>query len=768
MQVEFDRYSLTIDGERKLIRSGSLHYFRLPDPELWRDRIEQMRQAGLNAVDLYYPWNYHSEVPGEYSFSGFRDIDRLHQMIDEAGLYLIARPGPYVCAEIDLGGLPAWLLREPGVTLRCRSAAGFAYSSAFMEAVGQWFAQVLPRIARCRGLLLLQVENEYTLPAPMSTLPRDLADLLFRWFGVRPVAAVLMRLDAVRRRLRRASASDSLERARGRGQTNAYMRELFGLARAAGIEVPIFHNDLSSDRGRQSDVDLMAIDRYPITDFRRDWRNRRDVFASFRGDEAGLDRHRPDNPVFFPELQGGWYDGWGGPGYARVRELLGPEAIENATVAALAERATLWNYYVFCGGVTWGYMSSPDVYSSYDYGAPVPESGRTGARYRAVSRLNEFLKAYESELVRTDRVEAEPWCPEHLATRQGPTRRFVFLRNARREPRGLPTPEPMRSELAPWEAQIRVYTPDGKLEAVSPEPEKPLPLAPPPRTPLPALEEWSFTGASPQLDPAYDDSGWATIPPERVEACVGFDIDALGLHYGFAWYRGSFRGPLDRLLLDARHCWAVWINRELIAAGDQFRNPLGVGPDGARLERIDLRPCVWNAGANVIVICVESLGHNKGFADDARNPRGIVRLDTGSTPISWKFRGGLVRGERGMNPIVAFSGIERGTPASVALPHAWEADPAGVGLYETRFRLDGLNPGRGAIGAVFDPGRGKANLYLNGHLLGRYWPERGPQIRFLLPWGILDPSAENHLAIALWKRTPRAALGKVRLELLDV
>ena len=94
MQVEFDRYSLTIDGERKLIRSGSLHYFRLPDPELWRDRIEQMRQAGLNAVDLYYPWNYHSEVPGEYSFSGFRDIDRLHQMIDEAGLYLIARPGP--------------------------------------------------------------------------------------------------------------------------------------------------------------------------------------------------------------------------------------------------------------------------------------------------------------------------------------------------------------------------------------------------------------------------------------------------------------------------------------------------------------------------------------------------------------------------------------------------------------------------------------------------------------------------------------------------
>ena len=121
-----------------------------------------------------------------------------------------------------------------------------------------------------------------------------------------------------------------------------------------------------------------------------------------------------------------------------------------------------------------------------------------------------------------------------------------------------------------------------------------------------------------------------------------------------------------------------------------------------------------------------------------------------------------------MNPVVAFSGIERGGSESVALPHAWEAEPAGVGLYETSFRLDGLDPGRGAIGAVFDPGRGKANLYLNGHLLGRYWPERGPQVRFLLPWGILDPSGENHLAIALWKRTPRAALGKVRLELLGL
>jgi beta-galactosidase len=67
---------------------------------------------------------------------------------------------------------------------------------------------------------------------------------------------------------------------------------------------------------------------------------------------------------------------------------------------------------------------------------------------------------------------------------------------------------------------------------------------------------------------------------------------------------------------------------------------------------------------------------------------------------------------------------------------------------------------------VFDPGRGKANLYLNGYLIGRYWPERGPQQRFVLPLGVLEADQENHLAIAVWKRSQRAALGKVRLELI--
>jgi len=163
------------------------------------------------------------------------------------------------------------------------------------------------------------------------------------------------------------------------------------------------------------------------------------------------------------------------------------------------------------------------------------------------------------------------------------------------------------------------------------------------------------------------------------------------------------------------------------------------------------------------VILVESPGHNKGFADDWRNPRGIVHLDTGATSIAWRFRGGLVRGERGMNPLVAFQAVERTGGEEVVLPHGWTGEPAGLGLYETEFELQGVDPKRVALSLGFDPGHGKANLYLNGHLIGRCWPERGPQTRFLLPWGVLRADGENQLAIVVWKRSDRAALGKVRL-----
>jgi glycosyl hydrolase family 35/beta-galactosidase-like protein len=760
LRVELDRHSLRVDGRRVIVRAGSLHYFRLPARALWRDRIAAMRDAGLSAIDVYYPWSYHAERPDELDFAGLRDVDHLHDLIEEAGLFLIARPGPYICAEIDFGGLPAWLLRDPALIPRCRTREGFVYSRAYMAEVRRWFRAIVPKIAERRNLLLFQIENEFSVPSPVAALESGLADLLFRWLGSRTVARL-----ANARWLRRWTLES---RVAGAGQHNPYLRELYREARALGVRVPIFHNDVQARRGRQHDVDMLALDRYPITNFRGDWRGDPHTFDAFAGDEAALDEQgRPENPVFYPELQAGWYDGWGGAGYARVREALGADGIDATTKAALAARATLWNYYVFAGGVTWGYLASPDVYTSYDYGAPIGESGATGERYEAVRRLNEFIAAHERDLAATDPdPEHRPLCAQHFATRLGQANRYVFLRNPTRAPARLAgLPESERSELAPWETQIRVYArASGELLAVSPGLPRPAPAPKVVPPVLPRLESFLFSDAAPQLAPGYDDSSWTALPQRQVEAGAT-DLDSLGLHWGFVWYRGRFAGPLDRLLLDARHSWAVWINGQLAAAGDQLRNPLGVGADGARARAVSLRRAAIASDAeNTIAIAVESLGHNKGFADDGAHPRGLVSIDTGATRVRWRVRGGLVRGEHGLTPVVDFGAVERARSAEVVLPHGWTGGPEGVALYETRFRLEGIDPKHCALALAFDPGHGKANLYLNGFLLGRYWPERGPQRRFSLPWGVLSPDDENHLAIALWKRSKRAALGKLRLE----
>ncbi len=107
--VTFDGYSFKVDGQRVYLWSGEFHYFRLPSPDLWLDIFQKMKAAGFNATSLYFDWDYHSAKPGQYDFSGVRDVDKLLDYAQQAGLYVIARPAPYINAEVDSGGLPGWL-----------------------------------------------------------------------------------------------------------------------------------------------------------------------------------------------------------------------------------------------------------------------------------------------------------------------------------------------------------------------------------------------------------------------------------------------------------------------------------------------------------------------------------------------------------------------------------------------------------------------------------------------------------------------------------
>lgn len=169
-----------LDGEPFQIRAGSIHFARV-HPDQWRDRIRKAKQMGLNTVETYIMWNFHSPQKGTYDWSGWRDLGRFLDLIQEEGMWAIVRPGPYVCAEWDNGGLPTWLTSDPEVELRKENAA---YMAAVREYMAQIGAIVAPRMIDAGGpIILMQVENEYGAYGDDKQYLRDLVDL-YRDVGI--------------------------------------------------------------------------------------------------------------------------------------------------------------------------------------------------------------------------------------------------------------------------------------------------------------------------------------------------------------------------------------------------------------------------------------------------------------------------------------------------------------------------------------------------------------------------------------------------------
>jgi beta-galactosidase len=158
--------------------SGAIHYFRI-HPGEWSARLDQAVKFGLNTIETYVPWNLHEPRHGKFNFVGIADLEHFIREVAEHDLDLILRPGPYICAEWENGGFPAWLTGRKDVEIRCMN-------QPYLDEVEHWFAELLPRVVpfqKTSGgpICAMQVENEYGSYAGDHEYMYAVRDLLVKY-----------------------------------------------------------------------------------------------------------------------------------------------------------------------------------------------------------------------------------------------------------------------------------------------------------------------------------------------------------------------------------------------------------------------------------------------------------------------------------------------------------------------------------------------------------------------------------------------------------
>lgn len=322
-KVTFDKNSFMVDGQRLNVWSGEIHYWRAPDVNSWRDLFQKMRANGYNAVSLYFFWGLHQSKEGgpfDFSKGTIKDLDLLLTMAQEEGLYVIARPGPYVNAEISMGGLPAWMTNYSG-GLRTTDPKVLAASKAWLHAFNQIASKHL--VTKGGGsVLLYQVENELL--------------------------------------------SDNAAR-------SAFLKSLVSQVKSDGIDVPLFHNDYGlGGRFKNTSLygtDFYAYDKYPVGFNCSAGRNRID------DSEATFRSYAPNSPHFITESQGGAFTPWGASYNASDCYTYTDEGFTRQWgVHNIGNGVTAFNYYMAYGGTNWGWTGAPaSGFTSYDYGAGITE-----------------------------------------------------------------------------------------------------------------------------------------------------------------------------------------------------------------------------------------------------------------------------------------------------------------------------------------------------------------------------------------------------------
>ena len=323
-RFEAGKGTFLLNGKPFVVKAAELHYPRIPKP-YWDQRIKLCKALGMNTVCLYVFWNSHEPQPGVYDFTEQNDLAEFCRLCQQNDMYVILRPGPYVCAEWEMGGLPWWLLKKKDVRLRESDPYFIERVALFEEAVAKQVKDLT--IANGGPIIMVQVENEYG----------------------------------------------------SYGEDKGYVSQIRDIVRANfGNDIALFQCDWASNFTLNGLDDLI-------------WTMNFGTGANVDQQFAKLKQLRPNSPLMCSEFWSGWFDKWGANHETR------PAADMIKGIDDMLSRGISFSLYMTHGGTNWGHWAganspgfAPDV-TSYDYDAPISESGQTTPKYWA---LREAMAKY--------------------------------------------------------------------------------------------------------------------------------------------------------------------------------------------------------------------------------------------------------------------------------------------------------------------------------------------------------------------------------------
>ncbi|MCK8621365.1 beta-galactosidase [Prevotella sp. E13-27] len=322
-----------LNGQPFIVKAAEVHYPRIPRP-YWEHRIKMCKALGMNAICIYIFWNIHEQQEGVFDFTGNNDVAEFCRLAQKNGMYVIVRPGPYVCAEWEMGGLPWWLLKKKDIKLRERDPYFMERVKIFEEKVGEQLADLT--IQNGGPIIMIQVENEYGSYGEDKPYVSEIRDCLREIYRPTP-----------------------LPHREGPGE---------GLL--------LFQCDWSSNFTKNGLDDLV-------------WTMNFGTGANIDDQFRRLGELRPNAPKMCSEFWSGWFDKWG----ARHETRPAKDMVEG--MDEMLSKGISFSLYMTHGGTSFGHWAganspgfAPDV-TSYDYDAPINEYGLATPKFWELRKMME-------------------------------------------------------------------------------------------------------------------------------------------------------------------------------------------------------------------------------------------------------------------------------------------------------------------------------------------------------------------------------------------